>query len=95
MLVPLSWYQIDATKYFGVLHGTRLPLAFYNGLRLMPTPSPDSLVSPELEGQIFRCQAQEEVRRIERLAWRKSTMPRTRPSRIRSTASTTSGAVKA
>ena len=38
-----------------------------------PTASPDSLVGAKLERQIFRREGPEEVRRIERLARRKST----------------------
>lgn len=61
----------------------------------MLTPLPDSLVSAEFECQIFWREGQEGVRRIERLARRKSTAARTHPSRIRSAASTTSDAVNA
>jgi hypothetical protein len=44
----------------------------YNGLHLMPTSAPDSLVGAQFERQIFRREDLEEVRRIERLARRKS-----------------------
>ena len=48
-------------------------IVLYNGLRLMPTAVLESLAGGELERQMFRCERPEKVRRIERLARRKST----------------------
>jgi hypothetical protein len=73
MLVCLSWDQIDRVKYLGVLHGKGVPLALDIGLALTPRAAPDGLIGVELERQIFRRERAEKVRRIERLARRKST----------------------
>ena len=66
-------FKAESCLKFDQMLSPGVPFALYNGLHLMPTVAPESLVNAELERQIFRREGPEEGRRIERLARRKST----------------------